>query len=374
MPANHVMAIDAGTSRVRCIVIDLEGNVLSCCGREWNYHTPGETGSFGREFAPDLFWNIICDTIKETLHSAAVSPETIVGVSTTSQRQGTVFLDKDGRELYAGPNIDLRALTEGLLLDGQFGAELYAITGHTPSFLFAPAKLRWFQVNRPKIYAQIASVLTISDWITYRLSGERVSEVCGACEMGLVDLRHRQWSYRLRELLSLPVDIYPPLVPAGSRVGKITGRAAAETGIRAGTPVVQGAPDTHCGLVGMGIKDKGQAAAVLGWSAPVQLVTEEPVIDSEKRVWTGCHPLPERWVLESSAGEAGNAYYWLKEMMFGQKNFLGKEVYALMDGMALETPPRYSGSAGFYRSYRYEHEPSDHELWWVPFPGTSQCE
>jgi autoinducer 2 (AI-2) kinase len=213
---------------------------------------------------------------------------------------------------------------------------VHRLTGHAPSFLFVPAKLKWFETNQPETYSKITTVFTISDWIIFRLSGERVSEICGASELGLIDIQHCQWAWKLKELLNLPDDIYPELVTAGSRVGEVTPQAAAETGLLKGTPVVAGAPDTHCGLIGMGVKKKGQAGIVLGWSAPIQMLTDEPIFDP--KIWTGCYPLRERWILESSAGEAGNAYHWLKEIIFGEGDSSGENSYQLMDHLALRAP------------------------------------
>ncbi|MFQ5996202.1 MAG: FGGY-family carbohydrate kinase [Dehalococcoidales bacterium] len=336
MSASYVLAIDAGTSGVHCLLTDFTGHPISQCYREWCYQSPEDVGSLGREFSPVSFWGIICDSVKEVVTKAGIHTQEIAGVSATSQRQGAVFLDKNGGELYAGPNIDLRALTEGSLLDSKFGKEVYAITGHLPSFLFVSAKLKWFEANRPDTYSKIATILTISDWIIYRLCGEYVSEVCGATELGLVDVQRRDWSKRLRKLLDLPDGIYPQLVPAGSQVGRITREAAAETGLVPGTPIVQAAPDTHCALIGMGVTRKGQVGIVIGWSAPVQMVTDSPILDPGARTWTGCYPLPDRWVLESSAGDAGNAYLWLKGILFSEGN--SAEAYRLMDSLAAEAP------------------------------------
>ena len=321
---------------MHCLLTGLAGHPVSLSRKEWSYRSPEGTGLLGKEFDPSSFWGIICNCIKEVVSQAGIHAREITGVSATSQRQGVVFLSNNGKELYAGPNIDLRALTEGSLLDSESGKEIYTITGHLPSFMFVPAKLKWFEANQPETYEKIATILTISDWIIYRLCGERVSEVCGATELGLVDVQSRDWSRRLRELSGLPDGIYPELVPAGSQVGKVTRQAATETGLAAGTPVVQGAPDTHCALIGMGVSGKGQAGAVMGWSAPAQIVTDKPVIDPEARTWTGCHPLPGRWVLESSAGEAGNVYHWLKRVLFGEEE--SPETYHLMDSLASEVP------------------------------------
>jgi autoinducer 2 (AI-2) kinase len=347
MTANYILVIDAGTSGVHCLIIDFKGHIISISHRDWVYQSPDDIAPLGKEFAPDAFWHIICNCIRQLLKNSGISPEDIVSISTTGQREGVVFLDKEGKELYAGPNLDLRALTEGISIDNEYSNEICAITGHLPSFLFVPAKLRWFETNRLEIYSKIATVLTINEWIIYRLCGERVSEVCGASELGLIDIRERKWSGRLQDLLALPRGIYPQLVPAGSQVGKLTSQASAEMGISPGIMVVQGAPDTHCGLLGMEVKERGQVGIIAGWSAPVQMVTDEPIFDPENRIWSSCHLLVDKWILESSTGEAGNAFDWLRENIFGQDESFKDMAFDLMDQLALSVPPGADGVLAF---------------------------
>src|SRR2546425_10543174 len=47
------------------------------------------------------------------------------------------------------------------------------------------------------------------------------------------------------------------------------------------------------------------------------MVTAAPVIDPAGRLWTSCHVVPDRWVLESNAGDTGGAYRWLLELVYG---------------------------------------------------------
>jgi len=47
------------------------------------------------------------------------------------------------------------------------------------------------------------------------------------------------------------------------------------------------------------------------------MVTRAPVIDPSGRLWTSCHVVPDRWVLESNAGDTGGAYRWLLELVYG---------------------------------------------------------
>jgi sugar (pentulose or hexulose) kinase len=338
--------VDAGSGGCRAVVVDLHGRLVSSAARGWAYEVPADAQPMGKEFAPGEFWDTICEVTREAVREASDRSGDIVAVSTTSQREGTVFLDQDGQELYGGPNLDLRALVEGFEIDGECGSDVYQITGHAPSLLFAPAKLRWFQRNRPEVYERIAAVLSIGDWITYRLSGQIVGEASCVSDLGLVDVHQRCLSQRLFEMLELPDCFCPTLATSGALVGEVRPEAAEAVGLSPGTLVAVGGADTQCGLLGMGVKEEGEVGIVAGWSGSVQMVTTEPTIDQKGRIWTTCHALPGKWVLESNAQECGGAYRWVRELLFGSID-RDDEAYAEMDRLAGSVVPGAGGATAF---------------------------
>ena len=342
----YVLAIDAGSSSCRALIFDVEGSIVSAARRKWTCDVPPEVAPLGREFAPAAFWEVICQATRQSIDQLGVRPSDIVAVSTASQRQGVVFLDKDGRELYGGPNADLRALIEGLTIDAEHGGRIRRITGHSAAFLFTPAKLRWFETHRPAVYERIATVLTINNWIVFRLSGQRVAEPSGDSDTGLVDIGSFCWSAELQKTFGLAPGICPDMSTAGTCVGSVNADVAEQTGLAPGTLVVVGGADTQCGLLGMGIVAEGHAGIVAGWSAAIQMVMEKPIVDPIGRIWSSCHILPERWVLESNAAEAGGAYNWLGEMICGCSS-PEEDAYSIMDTMAAEAPAGADGTLAF---------------------------
>jgi autoinducer 2 (AI-2) kinase len=244
-----------------------------------------------------------------------------MAVAVTSQRQGIALLDGAGETLYAGPNIDLRGIFQGTRLLLEHGERIYAITGHLPPYLFAPARLLWFRDHQPKLYARVRSLLMLDGWLTWKLSGTKVAEVASAAESGLFDISRRTWSADLIAALDLPADIYPPVLPAGAIAGHLTDDAAALTGLEAGIPIVTAGPDTQCGLLGMGAVAAGEMGIVAGWSSPAQQVVHAPTFDPQRNLWTTCHLLPDTWVVEANAGPAGQAHRWLRDILVPDQGF-----------------------------------------------------
>ena len=342
-----LLVIDAGSTKVKCLVFDATGKLKSCSLKDYVYQNRTDDSSLIREFDCALLWKNICEGIQSALYSADARAEEIAGISATSQRGGVVFLDKAGKELYAGPNTDLRAIAEGLALDARYRRKIHNITGHLPSLMFVPARLLWFKNNDLGLFEKINTVLTISDWIIFRLTGNRCGEICSAIETGLADVRNRSVSEEILALAGLPSNLYPEIRPAGSLAGEVQRSVAEDLGLPAGIPVIQGAPDTICGLLGLGLSENGQTGIISGWSTPVDMIIEKPVFDPECRIWTGCHLFEGKWILESNCGETGNSMNWLRELYFGDGGKDKGNGFDYLDAISAKVSPGAEGVMAF---------------------------
>ena len=312
MNDSFYLVLDAGTGGGRAALFDGRGQLIRRAYRAWTYRTPPGMEPYGKEFEASEFWSLLCQACREAL--SGIDRSRLRAVSSTAMRLGYVFLDKKGRELYAGPNRDARGLEVGIELEEKISEEFTtARTGHWPAWVFAPGRLLWFRLNAAELYERIAHVLMINDWILYRLSGELAVELSAAGDSCLLDIRSRQWSQELLQALDLNPAQFPPLSASGTPLGRVSEAGAGETGIPAGTPVVAGGADSQCGLLAAGVIEPHQVGVVAGTTAPVMAVSEEPRLGPAAKVWTNCHLLPRRWVIESNSGDAGKILRWYVE-------------------------------------------------------------
>ncbi len=333
------LVLDAGTSAGRALVFDDRGRLLAEKSRPWRYEAPADAAPWGREFDPDRFWAILCEASRAAL--SACGAKAVVAVAATAQRQAIVLLDAAGRELYAGPNVDLRAAFEGLRLLEEHGPRIHAITGHLPPMMFASARWLWFRQHRPEVCERTARLLMMADWLTWRLCGRAITEPSNAVESGLFDVAARAWSAELATDLGAPTDILPEVAAAGTVAGQLTPAAAAALGLSPGVPVVVAGADTACGLLGMDVTRPGQIGLVAGWSAPAQMIIERPIFDPQRALWTTCTALDGQWALEGNAGPAGSAHRWACEV------FLPGGDYAAFDELAASAPAGARGALAF---------------------------
>ena len=343
MAGKHTLVLDAGTSEVRAHIFDMGGRLVASSAIPWVYKTSEDTSSLAREFESEALWRDVQQTVSQVVKRAKVPASEIAAISITSQRQGLALLDRKGRELYLGPNVDLRAVFKGGEIDERLGERVYQVTGHFPSFLLAPAKLRWFQAHQPQLHDRIAQVCTLGDWLGLKLTGTLTSETTLAGEAGLLDIKERDWCYELLEELGIAHDMLPPLIPPETTSKPLSKSLAKEWGLSEGIPVVIAGADTQCGLLGLGALSEGTVGIVAGWSLPLQMVTSKPMFSREQKAWVGCHLTADCWVAESNAGNIGNTYGWLREMLFAND----EEAYSRMDSLAQATPQGAEGVWAF---------------------------
>ncbi len=304
-----VLALDIGTSGGRAVIADTSGRRVGAATRTWKYRF--DPNGF-QELDTDLVWAALASASREAVRTSLARPDAISAVAVTSQRTGVVFLDAKGEVLSAGPNSDARGVREGIALERAHGELVYKLAGRLPVFLYLPARIAWFRNNAPAIADRMAKALPWSDWATWRLTGGEVTatEPTQAAELLAYDLHRGSWSDALCDALSTPRKILPDLQRIATTVGTLTESAAREFGLHTGTPVVPAGGDTQCATLGLGATEPGTISIVAGTTMPVVQVTDGPLIDSERRLWTSPHAVPNRFLLEAHCGEAGPAVDW----------------------------------------------------------------
>lgn len=314
--ANYVLAIDIGSSKTSCSIFSLGLRQVMTCEAPTPVVNEPDVSPLARSIPMDKLWLLVVSLVKETLQKSKISPGLVKGVAVTGQRESMVFLGDDGDVLYAGPNTDLRALMEGAAIDEAHLDYVYKTTGHRPSFMFAPAKLQWMKSEGQDKFSRVDKVVSVPDWLVFKLTGRLMSEVTLAQECGYADLRGRP-AAELFNKVGLSGSYLPRLFNSGVLVGEILNAPARSTGLARSTNIYLAGPDTQCALLGMGAVNAGDVGIVAGFSSPVQMVTNEPVLDPKMRIWTGRHLVKDRWVLESNVAEVGSSYKWLVSLLFG---------------------------------------------------------
>ncbi len=316
MANKYLMSLDIGGSGGRCLLYNLETGATTSAYRGWTHPNAPGLGGWGFDLDTAGIWRSLAEIARETQVKAGASQNGITGIAVTGMRLAMVLLDGSGTILLATPNKDARATSEGMDLASERGAEFYQRTGHWPSPVMVAARLVWMKNHQPAEFEKVRSVLSISDWASWRLCGETAAELSQAAETMLFDLQTRAWADDLIASLGLPRDIFPRLVSSGTQLGSLSPEVAALFGLPAGIPVVAAGSDSQCGLLGLGIVSAEKLGVIAGSTAPVMLTAGKPGIDSLQRTWCGLHLIPGQYVIESNAGGMGSALEWLAGLLY----------------------------------------------------------
>ncbi len=351
MSNQYLLAIDAGTGSCRAVLFDPDGKQVAMAQREWtHYPQPEYPGS--QVFNTRANWMYICDCIRQVLATPGVTPDSILGVSSTSMREGIVLYDKAGQEIWACPNVDSRAGEEAAeLVDRKLAEKIY-FTGGDWVAITSPPRLLWLQKHEPETFERIAHLTMLSDWILFKLCGEYITDPSAGSSSGMFDLALRTWSDEIVKMCGLSPDVLPAVYESGTVLGRVHGQAAIDTGLKEGTPVVVGGADTQLSLVGIGQVEAGQFTIVGGTFWQHTVGVNQPLIDPESRLRTLCHAIPGQWMLEGIGFYSGLTMRWFRDafcqLELEQAQRLNQDPYVLMEQIALEVPAGSNGVMGIF--------------------------
>lgn len=335
----YILAHDLGTSGNKATLFDESG--LLVASRTAAYPTDYASGNRAEQ-NPHHWWKAIVDTTQALLE--LVSPNDIAGVALSGQMMGCLCVDKNGQPLR--PHMlycDQRSQEEEAKLTDKIDPlHFYEITGHRISASYSVEKLMWVKKHEPEIFAQTAKMLNAKDYINYRLCGTIATDPSDASGTNAYDLNRWQWSEEIIEAAELDLSLFPEVRSSIDVIGEVTGEAARETGLLAGTPVICGGGDGSCAGVGVGCVAPGNAYNYLGSSSWVALTVEKPIVDEQRRTMNWAHVVPGMLHPSGTMQAAGSSYNWMINQLCQNERTLaaqsGRSVFELIDEQIISSP------------------------------------
>ncbi|MDR1440466.1 MAG: xylulokinase, partial [Clostridiales bacterium] len=257
---------------------------------------------------------------------------------------GLVMLDAGGAPLRRSIIwCDQRTGRECEQINRELGEKrVIEITANPAMTGFTAAKILWVRNNEPRVYEKCRHILLPKDYVRFKLTGEFATEVSDAAGMQLMDIRARDWSPEVLSKLGIDRALLGTMHESQDLTGRVSAKAAEETGLAIGTPVAGGAGDNPAAAVGAGVVRAGLAFTTIGSSAVVYAVSDDLTIDLAGRVHTLCASVPGKWTVMSCTQGAGLSLQWLRNTCCAQETALAaaesKDPYYIMDKLAEDVP------------------------------------
>jgi len=266
-----ILAIDFGTQSVRALAYDRGGR---CRAKHQlpisNYQHPD---SGWTEHDVEGFWTLLSESC-QGLWAGSVDPAEIAAVVVTTQRATVINLDELGQPLR--PAIiwtdQRRAPPRGRL--PWLWRMLFTLLRIRPIVenLEAETEANWLERHQPDLLARTAHFLLLSGYLNYRLTGVFKDSV--GCQVGYVpfDFKKQDWgadSDWKWHSMAIKRYMLPALAAVGDTLGVVTADAAKSTGLPEGVPVIAGAADKACEVLGVGALELGVASVSCGTTATI---------------------------------------------------------------------------------------------------------
>jgi len=341
-----VLAIDAGTTGVRSMFFDKSGNVVAKAYSEFESMYPHPSWV---EQRAESWWEKACETILVCVKDGNISPEHVVAISVTNQRETVVPIDENGVPLRnAIVWQDRRTVKQCNWIEETIPqVQVYTISGLTVDPYFTAPKIIWIRENEREVYDRAHKFLLVHDYLIYSLSNEIISDYSNASRTLLFDVRTAKWSDKLLEALNVDKEKLPRLVESGTLVGELTGAAAKETGLKEGTPIVAGGGDQQCAALGVGVVREGMIKSTTGTGTFLLSHSNTVKLDPSMRVLCSRHVVPNAFVVEASMFTTGSALRWFRDNLGSEEIHIaderGVDPYDILTEAAEKSPPGSEG-------------------------------
>ena len=339
----YLLGIDFGTGGVRVGIFDPEGTPVVFTERELALEHPRPGWA---EQDPDEWWSSLVGAVRAAMEESGVAAGDIAGISLDATSSTVLATDGKGKPLRPAIMwMDVRSSEQADRI-ASTNDDALKYNGHGPvSAEWGLPKALWLRDNEPEVYKNAGRICDCNDWLVHRLTGEWALSINVASAKYYYDRDEGGFPRGLYDavdagdlLEKFPEDV----LDLGAVAGELSGEAAEDLGLRAGTPVAQGGVDAHVGALGLGVVEPGKMALITGSSHVMIGQTARPI--HAPGLW-GAYTdamVPGQYTVEAGQASTGSIVAWFKNRFAGdaaaEARERGVDTYDVLTELAREVP------------------------------------
>ena len=313
----YIMALDQGTTSSRCILYNVNGEIISQAQKEFAqfYPKPGWV-----EHDPMEIWSTQISVAQEAMAKVNVTTDNIHAIGITNQRETTVVWDRQtGQPVYNAIVWQCRRTADycNQLIEDGHSQKIRQKTGLLPDAYFSGTKLKWIldHVSGAREKAEAGELLfgTIETWLIWKLTDGKVhiTDFSNASRTMMFNINTLEWDDDLLSLLDIPMEMLPTPMPSSTNYGSTSSKI-----IGAEIPIAGAAGDQQAALFGQTCFHADEAKMTYGTGGFMLLNTgEKPVLSDHGLLTTIAWGINGKvnYALEGSIFVAGAAVQWLRD-------------------------------------------------------------
>ena len=291
MAKQYLLGFDVGSSSVKASLVDAETGQMAATAFFPEKEAPIKAVKAGwAEQDPEMWWMNAKLSLKKIMADAGATGEDIKAIGISYQMHGLVCVDKNHNALRDSIIwCDSRAVPYGDKAFNDLGSEKCLSHLLNSPGNFTAAKLAWVKENEPEVFDKIYKVMLPGDYIAMKLSGEINTTISGLSEGMMWDFKEKRPAKFLFDYFGFSEDVIAPIVPTFAVQSEVSAAAAAETGLKEGTPISYRAGDQPNNALSLNVFNPGEIASTAGTSGVVYGVLGEVNYDPKSRVNTFAH-------------------------------------------------------------------------------------
>ena len=328
----YFLGIDVGTYESKGVLIDENCQIMAELAVKHDLENP-RPNHFEHD-AEVVWWGDFCKVSRGLIEKAGIKAADIACVGSSALGADCLPVDENCRPLRKAIlyGIDSRADKEMLYLTELYGPEkINQVYGRPICSSDVAPKILWIKNNEPEVYHKTFKFLTSTSYLTAKLTGNYVIDkflinTFAPCyrKDGSIDAELCAMFCRPDQLAEcqLTTDI----------VGHVTARAANETGLAEGTPVITGTDDSGAESISTGIFAPGEMMIQLGSTCYMIYCSDHLVLDD--RLWHDEFIIPGTYSVSAGTNTAGTLTRWFRDTLFfddlARQEAGGKNAYEAM--------------------------------------------
>ena len=291
MANRYLLGFDVGSSSVKASLVNADSGKCVASAFYPEKEAPIMAVKAGwAEQDPDSWWEYAKLSLKKIMNDAGATGEDIKAIGISYQMHGLVCVDKNLKPLRSSIIwCDSRAVPYGEKAFKELGAEQCLSHLLNSPGNFTAAKLAWVKENEPDLYNKIYKVMLPGDYLALRLSGVANTTVSGLSEGMFWDFKENKPAQFLLDYYGFDSSLIADIVPTFAVQSEVCAEAAAELGLKAGTPITYRGGDQPNNALSLNVLNPGEIAATAGTSGVVYGVLGEVNYDKQSRVNTFAH-------------------------------------------------------------------------------------
>lgn len=250
---NTVLGIELGSTRIKAVLLDREHKVIASGGYGWENSLVNGIWTYPMDEVHAGLRACYADLKKDCVEKFGKAPDTFGAIGVSAMMHGYLPFDKEGNQL-----AEFRTWRN--TITGEAVAKLTPLFNFNVPQRWSIAHLEQAILNGEKDVDKIDYLTTLSGYVHYRLTGERVMGVGEASGMFPIDSETLDYDQTMVEKFDAQSgmpwklrDILPRVLNAGDQAGTLTEAGAAfldEGGdLKPGVPLAPCEGDAGTGMV-----------------------------------------------------------------------------------------------------------------------------